>query len=762
MAPSMIGRTLSHYRILGQLGTGGMSEVYLAEDTRLKRKVALKVLPPDLASNPIRLARFQREAEALASLSHPNIVTIYSVEDVDGVHFITMERVEGEPLSRQIPSDGMDIGRFFDLAVPLVDAVAAAHERGITHRDLKPANVMVGVDGRVHVLDFGLAKIGGETPSDATADTVAVQHTREGTILGTVPFMSPEQVQGLPVDERTDIFSLGVMFYQMLAGHPPFAGATQAALVSSILRDDPAPVSTVRTGVPDALNRVVLRCLEKPRERRHQRARDLLGDLKSARRDIESGIHRVSTAAEGGEQAIAVLAFQNMSGDPENEFFGDGIGEEIINALAQVDGLRVAARTSSFSFKGKAVEVSEIAKRLNVRHVLEGSVRKAGNRVRITAQLVEASSGYQLWSERYDRQMEDIFDVQDDIARTIVGRLKVALATEPSERLVKAATSNMEAYQLYLKGRGMLYKRGKWIALALDAFKRAVELDPGYAPAWAGLADAYMPLGYYGLAPSHETMPRALEAARRALDADPDCAEAHCALAGTALMWERQLDLAEREFQRAIALNPTYTQARCWYGLFFLQWTEGRLDAGVREIRRALDGDPFSSYATAVYAWALTTARRHSEAVVEAQLAVQRDPESFAAHIVLGHAYRHAGRYEDAVATYEAMMPVWGRNTWVVAMLALTYGYWGRPDEAAPLHQELLARRASQYVQPVMLAVSASGAGDMEAAIGFCREAADVRDPLFSLFYLNYQDFDAVRADPRFADIVARFNQPRS
>jgi serine/threonine protein kinase/tetratricopeptide (TPR) repeat protein len=754
----MIGRTLSHYRITALLGVGGMGEVYLAEDTRLKRKVALKVLPGDLASNPVRLARFQREAEALAALSHPNIVTIYSVEEVDGVHFITMEHIDGTPLSRQIPSEGMDLGRFFDLAVPLVDAVAAAHERGIMHRDLKPANVMLDADGRVHVLDFGLAKMYDDTPSNSAAETT-LENTLEGTIVGTVPYMSPEQVQGLPVDRRSDIFSLGVMFYQALTGSAPFTGTSQAGLVSSILRDDPVPVNTFRGGATDALSGIVTRCLEKSCDTRYQRARDLLNDLKVVRRELESGIHRgLSARADpAGEQTIAVLAFRNLSPDPENEYFSDGISEDIINALSQVDGLRIAARTSSFSFKGKSVEVSEIGKRLNVHHVLDGSVRKAGNRVRITAQLVEASSGYQLWYERYDRQIEDIFEVQDEIARTIVAHLKIALAPAPARRLVKAATANMQAYELYLKGRAMLYKRGKWIAQALDAFKEAVTLDPDFAPAWAGLADAYLPLAYYGFARPVDAMAPALEAAQRALAADPDCAEAHCALAGTALLWQRNLELSEEEFQRAIALNPRYTQARSWYGLFYLQWTAGRLEEGVKETRRALDADPLSGYATAVYCWALTTARRHAEAVIEGRLAVDRDPESFASRIALGHAYRYAGQLDEAIKTYEDMLPIWGRNVWILALLGLTYRHMARPDLAAPLYQELLARRATQYVQPVMLAIAASGVGDMDAAIVFCEEAAAMRDPLFSMFHLNYQDFDTLRADPRFAPIVNRF-----
>ena len=362
--------------------------------------------------------------------------------------------------------------------------------------------------------------------------------------------------------------------------------------------------------------------------------------------------------------SIAVLPFASMSADAENEYFSDGISEEIINALGQIEGLHVAARTSSFSFKGKSVEVADIARRLDVRHVLEGSVRKAGTRVRVMAQMVDASNGFQLWSERYDRQIADIFDVQDEIARAIVERLKVAFDAGAAPRLVKVTTNNMEAYQEYLKGRAMLYRRGPWIAQALESFQKAVALDPGYAQAWAGVADAYTALSYYGYRRPDETMPAAVEAATRATATDPESAEAHNALAVAALLWERDFEKAEREFREALALNPGYMQARCWYGLFFLQWGVGRYQDGLAEAWLAFEADPLSAYATTVLSLALATVQRFDEAVLQARNAVQHDPESFLAQWELGLAYHWNAQHEEAIAVLEPLWANSGHN-WV-------------------------------------------------------------------------------------------------
>jgi TolB-like protein/Flp pilus assembly protein TadD len=459
--------------------------------------------------------------------------------------------------------------------------------------------------------------------------------------------------------------------------------------------------------------------------------------------------------------SIAVLPFSNMSADPENEYFSDGLAEEIINALTKIDGLQVAARTSSFSFKGKASEVGAIAQRLKVRHVLEGSVRKAGSRVRVTAQLVDASNGYQLWSERYDRQLEDIFDVQDEIARSIVDRLKVALGAGEAARLVKVATNNIEAYQQYLKGRAMLYRRGRWIALALESFEKAVALDPQYAQAWAGVADAYTTLCYSGYRQPASMMPKALEAATRATVLAPGSAEAHNALAVAALLWERNFAKADRAFKEALALNPKYTQARCWYGLFFLQWSVGRLDEGLAEAWRAREDDPLSGYTWMVVSFTLATVKRFDEAVRDAQTAIGHDPESFVARWELGYAYHWHGQHKAALAVLE---PLWAEeigHNWLGMALVPAYARLGKEQQARSVYDALLARRAQTYVPAFTLAVCASALGHHEEAIAFCETSIEDHDMLFALFHRWLPDFEPVRNDPRFPDIVSRFNASR-
>jgi len=515
----MIGQTLSHYRITARIGAGGMGEVYRATDTK-----------PEMASNPERRERFQREAQALAALDHPGIVSVFSVEESDGVHFLTMQLVEGESLDRLITEGGLPLQRLLEIGAELADALAAAHDKGIVHRDLKPANVMIGKTGRVKVLDFGLAKVTAPEARESSGSQLPTEaHTREGVVIGTIPFMSPEQVSGQTVDHRTDIFSLGVILFQVATGRRPFEGRSAAELASSILRDTPTPVGELRDDLPGDLGDVIRRCLEKDVRDRAQTAKDVHEELRALGRGIESGesVRAPGPAAsapaaddEDSGPSVAVMAFQNMSADPENEYFSDGLAEEILNALTQIEGLRVAARMSSFSFKGKAADIDEIGAKLRVANVLEGSVRRAGNRVRVTVQLVDVSNGFHLWSERYDRQMEDIFDVQDEIARAVADRLKVTLAGSQTGRLVKAPTRNMEAYELYLKGRALLFKRGRGVAEAEACFRRAVELDSVLAPAWAGLADTHAVRGFWGMAPPEETMPQALEAARRAIELD--------------------------------------------------------------------------------------------------------------------------------------------------------------------------------------------------------------------------------------------------
>jgi serine/threonine protein kinase len=493
--PSLVGQALSHYRIIDKIGVGGMGEVYRATDTKLGRDVALKVLPSDLACDPDRLARFRREARAVATISHPHIVTIFSVEETDGVHFLTMEMVDGRSLDRLIPEGGLPVERILYIATAIAEALAAAHEKGIVHRDLKPANVMVTDDGRVKVLDFGLAK---DTQEERVGDATLTSsgHTAVGTLMGTPAYMSPEQIARREVDHRTDIFSLGILMYEMATGRRPFEGASLAEMASATLRDTPHLVTELRTDLPDELARIVRRCLEKDLRYRIQTARDVANEfreLAQAPRTFSNSRFAAANAQDSGP-SVAVLPFQNLSADPENEYFSEGLAEEILNALSQVEGLNVAARTSSFYFKGKATDMSEIASKLRVANVLEGSVRRSGNRVRVTVQLIDVKNGFHLWSERYDRQMEDIFEVQDEIARAITERLKVTLAGG-----AKRSTKNVEAYELYLKGLYHWHQRSpSTLRVAILCFEQAIKLDSQYALAYAGLADCYGILRFYG------------------------------------------------------------------------------------------------------------------------------------------------------------------------------------------------------------------------------------------------------------------------
>ena len=458
------------------------------------------------------------------------------------------------------------------------------------------------------------------------------------------------------------------------------------------------------------------------------------------------------------QDSIAVLPFLNMSADPENEFFADGITEEIINALAQIEQLHVVARSSAFSFKGKHIDLRIIGEQLNVRTILEGSVRKSGNHLRIAAQLVNVADGYHIWSERYDREMKDIFDVQDEIARSIAARLRISLEGKREEPLVKAATKNLEAYELYLKGRSLLYQRGSAISRALTCFQRAVALDSEYALAWAGLADSYTVLGYYGLACPEESMPKGAEAARRSVALDPSLAEAHTALAMSCLLYEWDLAKAEREFLCALELNPRYIQPRCWYALFYLQAAVGRLEEGVAQAEIALKSDPLSGYANAMVGMTYSVAGRYTEAVEICQRAVELDAESFLARCSLLWALHFSRRFEDAVAACNSALAIAGRHPWAMSSLALIFADWGKLADAESVYTEMMARARREYVQPCELAIAATAAGMQDEAMCHARVAFEIRDPFCRIHFSKYwPDSARLRADPRFHEILLEF-----
>jgi len=756
------GTRLGAYEIVALLGAGGMGEVYRAHDPRLDRDVAIKVLPAAFGADPERLRRFEQEARAVAALSHANIVTIHSVEEADGIRFITMELVEGQPLSNLIQPDGLPPNRLVALAIPLADALAAAHAKGITHRDLKPANIMVGPDCRVTVLDFGLAKLQVSAPSAGAATAMpTADMTREGRIVGTVAYMSPEQAEGKPIDHRSDLFSLGVILYEMATGRRPFTGETNLSIMSSILKDTPPSITDLKGTLPRELGRIIRRALTKDAERRYQTAKDLRNELEDLKREIESRPVEPVIATRPSERgaSIAVMPFTDMSAAKDQDWFCDGIAEEILNALTPLKGLRVAARTSAFSFRGKGDDLRTIGEKLSVTTVLEGSVRRAGDRVRITVQLSDVQNGFQVWSERFDRELKDIFDLQDEIAKAIAERLRVTFAGE-KDRLVERATANVEAYQLYLKGRQLALRRGTSLPPALELFRRAVELDPDYALAWAGIADAFTGMAIAGSVRGSESKANAIAAATRSIGLDPTSAAGHAALACATLMHENDRATAKQEFERGLELNPDDVVGRCWYALLYLQWACGKLEQGISEARVALDKDPLSAYVAFTLGACLCTAGRTDDAIETLRRGVQLDPESFVARWMLGVSLGTAGRFEEAVSTLETALGLSRRASSALASLATVFGHWGKPSEASALHSELLDRASRSFVPLTYLVLSAEASGQRKEAVAFARRAWDEHEPTFLLHARHFPEYRSLRSDPRFAAIVREMNEP--
>jgi non-specific serine/threonine protein kinase len=570
-----VSTRLGPYEILAPLGSGGMGEVYRARDSRLERDVAVKVLHERFAKDPMALARFHREARAVAALSHPSIVAIHDLGTEQGNHFVVMELLEGQTLGRRLKQSPLDWPSALDIAVAAADGLAAAHGRGIIHRDIKPDNVFLTAEGGVKILDFGLARLESKSPALAPGSSATVTlETQPGMLLGTVSYMSPEQVRGQPADARSDVFAFGCLLYEMVAGRRPFTGETGADVMVAILHDPPPVLSASGRRRPADLDRVIARCLEKDPARRFASGRELAAALRAVGRsggaeDSDSGraVETVIASHPAGRRApasVAVLPFVNMSPDPDNEYFSDGLAEELINALAQLEGLRVASRTSAFAFKGKSEDIRKIGELLNVATVLEGSVRKAGTRLRIQAKLVNVADGYHLWAETYNRQLEDVFAIQDEIAQSIVKALRVILTDKDRRVLEKAPTADVQAYDYYLRGMQYFHQfRRQSLEFAVQMFTHAIQADPGFARAYAGLADCHSLLHMHWKT-GGDHLKQAEEASRQALELDPELAEAHAAR-GLAFSQSKRYDEAQAEFETAIRQNPNLFEAHYFY-----------------------------------------------------------------------------------------------------------------------------------------------------------------------------------------------------
>jgi len=773
-----------------------MGEVYLAQDTKLDRKVALKILTADVAANTDRMERFIREAKSAAALNHPNIAHIYEIGESDGTHFIAMEFVDGLTLREKIHHEQNTLGKMLRCLQHTAEGLAKAHAAGIVHRDLKPDNVMVTQDGHAKILDFGLAKLnesrrdgesgrqGDEEPTIAFSPRPAVSPdpgpvTSPGLIMGTVGYMSPEQAQGRTdeIDHRSDIFSFGCVLFEVATKQKPFVGDSVIQSLHKLIYEPAPSIKDINPASPPDLQRIIRRCLSKDPESRYQSIKEVAIELKELRRDLESTADSETTTAATGKtgqqttsssrdslssmiKTIAVLPLQNLSGDPEQEFFADGITEEIINALGQIRGLRVAGRSSSFSFKGRSEDLRAVGAKLSVTSILEGTLRRAGNRLRITAQLIDATTGYQFWSERYDRVIEDVFSVQDEIATTIAERLQLSLTADATGEQAQPPTRHIAAYELYLKGRGLLYQRGLSIAKAIDCFKAAVEIDPSYAQAWAGLADGYTTSGYSGFMPAAQVMPGALAAARRALELDQELSEAHSAFACATMLYERNYELAETEFKTALKLNPNYPQAIAWYGLFFLQWISGREQEAREELRRAIQIDPLSAYAHVIFSFYCASSEQYVEGVEYGRRGVELDPHSYLAHWSLAVSLEGVGEYEEAAAIAEQALAMSGRHNWALTTLASIYDNWGKPEKASAVYAELRARSVREYIQPAMMTIAAAAAGDREQALATAQQAVDLRDPLFVMIARGWPQYRKLRTDVRFFEVVRQLNFP--
>jgi TolB-like protein/Tfp pilus assembly protein PilF len=778
-AHSLLGRTLGHYQLQSLLGAGGMGEVYRARDLRLDRDVAVKILPEHLATQAEALWRFEREAKAVAALSHPHILAIFDFGTEAGVSYAVTELLEGDTLRARLQRGAIEWHEAVEVGAALAEGLAAAHAKGIIHRDLKPENIFLTADGGVKILDFGIARVQRVVTPDSTTVATGIETTRQGVVLGTIGYMSPEQVRGETAEAPSDIFSLGCVLYELLSGQRPFARATTAEMIAAILDAEPPPLAQKK--IPAQLEQVIRHCLAKQPGARYQAARDLGFDLKTmlsggavtvplpvrrrtrvmARRGAAAAIVPLVIAAwffwgSGPERAIdslAVLPLVNASGDENVEYLSDGITERLISSLSQLPKLKVMAQSAVFRYKGKEIDPQRVGQEMNVRAVLTGRLSQRAETLTIGIELVNVADGSRLWGEQYKPKLADVMMVQSEIAKQVSEKLRLALTGEQEQRLTKRYTASPEAHQLYLKGRYHIDKyTAEGVKQGLAYFKQAIDLDPNYALAHVGLADAYFHLsGTYS--PPEEAMPRALALVQKALQLDETLPEAHAALAHIQMSYDwGRWEESERAFQRAIEMNPNYAAAHNEYGALLV--VLGRFAEATSEMKRAQELDPLSPFFRVGVVWPLLFSRQYDEAIEQLQKIIAWNPDFVNAHLNLGWAYAHKGRYDEAIAALQQARSI--DNKWdMSAALGYAYAKAGKRDEAEKVLRALQERAQREHISHCGFAIIYAGLGAKELALAALQKAYEARDD--NLLLLKVDPFyDDLRSDPRFLDLLRR------
>jgi serine/threonine-protein kinase len=824
-----IGKTLNHYRILSKIASGGMGDVWLAEDTRLERKLALKLLPAEVASNPERLQRFRQEARATASLNHPNIAHIYEIGESGETHFIAMEFVDGMTLSRYLKSNRPDLATILKIFEGVADGLAKAHASGILHRDLKPDNLMVTHDGQVKVLDFGLAKLL-SPPHDDMPQTRDTGITTPGSIMGTPSYMSPEQARGktAEIDSRSDIFAFGCVLFEALTGAKAFRGEDPVDTLIKIVRDPAPSLTAINADLPHDLERIVRLCLEKDPDDRFQSIKDVAIELRAVRRELSNPTgtddtipifhdrygkrlsgstdpddpRRVTNDTATATQryrhraiwpvgvlivlvvaaaclywfylrpnppiaqigSVAVMPFENATGNPDIEYLSDGLTEGLINSLSRLPDLAVKARSSVFRYKGKGTDVQQVGKELAVQAVLNGRLQQRGDVLLLNIELVDAGTGNQIWGENYERKVEELSLLENEITRGVALGLRERLSGADALRLSKQNAADPEALPLYLRGRFYWNRRTvPDIERSIDYFQSAIAKDPAYAPAYAGLADAYVVLPAYQPSASHDVYPKARSAAQKALQIDDSLAEAHATLGVVLHEYDWKFTESEEEFKRALDLNPNYATAHHWYAELLLDL--GRYDEAVAEIKVAQSLDPLSLIINTAVGTLLTASGKHEEAIVQLQNAIEMDANFARAHLRLAFAYEDLDRFADAAVEYEKHSIASGRPIADAAAEATQLkdaanrlgpeGYWRKLIEIGEKRSE---QQTPDAPIPVAQAARYARIGQRENAISILEKAYEQRGP--GVLRLNLRAFDPIRSDPRFQRVREKIGLP--